>query len=135
MYGGRARWSEIRAVVDAVSIPVIGNGDIVTAIDAVRMREETGCAAIMIARGSHGNPWIFAQARAALDGLSPPPEPDEADEAWAECCELILAARRDYPQLNKEPARKRAFLTAVSQLARIRGTFLARLWAWWTRLG
>jgi nifR3 family TIM-barrel protein len=86
MYSGRARWSVIRAGVEAVSIPVIGNGDIVTADDAVRMRDETGCAAIMNARGSHGNPWIYQQARAALDGLPPPPEPD-ADERLAVCLE------------------------------------------------
>ena len=86
MYGGHARWSEIRAVVEAVSIPVIGNGDIVRAEDAVRMRDETGCAAIMIARGSHGNPWIFARGRAALDGLPMQAEPD-ADERFAVCLE------------------------------------------------
>jgi nifR3 family TIM-barrel protein len=86
MYSGRARWSEIRAVVEAVAIPVIGNGDIVTAVDVVRMRDETGCAAVMIARGSHGNPWIFEQARAALDGMPAPPEPD-VDERFAVCLE------------------------------------------------
>jgi nifR3 family TIM-barrel protein len=86
MYGGRARWAEIRAVVEAVSIPVIGNGDIVSPEDVVRMRDQTGCAAIMIARGSHGNPWIFQQARAALDGLPAPPEPD-VDERFAVCLE------------------------------------------------
>jgi len=86
MYSGHARWSEIRAVVEAVSIPVIGNGDIVTSADVVRMRDETGCAAVMIARGSHGNPWIFEQARAALDGLPAPPEPD-VDERFAVCLE------------------------------------------------
>jgi nifR3 family TIM-barrel protein len=98
MYSGRARWSEIRAIVEAVSIPVIGNGDIVTADDAVRMRDETGCAAIMIARGSHGNPWIFQQARAALDGLPAPPEPD-VDERFAICLEHArnaIAFERDY---------------------------------------
>ncbi len=76
MYSGRARWSEIRDVVEALQIPVIGNGAIVTGEDARRMRDETGCAGIMIARGSHGDPWIFTQARAALDGLPVPPEPD-----------------------------------------------------------
>ncbi len=75
MYSGAARWDEIAAVVAALEIPVIGNGDIKTADDAVRMRRETGCAAVMIARGSFGQPWIFTQARALLDGREPPPVP------------------------------------------------------------
>ena len=76
MYGGQARWSEIAAVVDALEIPVVGNGDVRTGEDARRMREETGCAGIMIARGSHGSPWIFREARAALDGEPVPQAPD-----------------------------------------------------------
>ncbi len=75
MYGGEARWAEIRDVAQALEIPVIGNGDIATGDDARRMRDETGCAGVMIARGSHGRPWIFAEARAALDGLPQPEEP------------------------------------------------------------
>src|SRR5215208_1805458 len=75
MYTGSARWDEIAAVVDALEIPVIGNGDIKTAEDALRMRRQTGCAAVMIARGSFGQPWIFAQARALLDGQPMPPAP------------------------------------------------------------
>jgi nifR3 family TIM-barrel protein len=86
MYSGEARWSEIRDLVEALDIPVIGNGDIRSGEDARRMREETGCAAVMIARGSHGDPWIFAQARAALDGLPVPPEPG-VDERFAICLE------------------------------------------------
>ena len=76
MYSGSANWDEIAAVVDALDIPVIGNGDVRTGDDARRMREHTGCAGIMIARGSHGAPWIFAQARAALDGRPIPEDPD-----------------------------------------------------------
>jgi nifR3 family TIM-barrel protein len=86
MYGGHARWTEIAAVVEALHIPVIGNGDIVTGEDARRMRDETGCAGVMIARGSHGDPWIFARARAALDGLPQPAEPD-VEERFAVCVE------------------------------------------------
>ncbi|HEX6941179.1 MAG TPA: tRNA dihydrouridine synthase DusB [Longimicrobiales bacterium] len=82
MYSGRANWDEIAAVVDALEIPVIGNGDVWTGEDARRMREHTGCAGVMIARGSHGAPWIFAQARAALDGRPIPPDPD-VDERFA----------------------------------------------------
>ncbi len=75
MYSGVANWDEIAAVVDALSIPVIGNGDVWSGPDARRMHEHTGCAGIMIARGSHGAPWIFRHARAALDGLPIPGEP------------------------------------------------------------
>ena len=55
------------------------------------MRDETGCAGIMIARGSHGDPWIFKQARAALEGLPIPPEPD-VDERFDICLEHALNA-------------------------------------------
>lgn len=68
MYSGTARWDEIAAVVRALDIPVLGNGDIKTAEDAVRMHQETGCWGIMIARGSFGQPWIFDQTRDLLAG-------------------------------------------------------------------
>ena len=70
MYSGSARWEEIAAVVDALDIPVIGNGDIKTAEDAFRMWRETGCAAVMIARGAFGQPWIFHQTRDMMEGKS-----------------------------------------------------------------
>lgn len=75
MYSGRANWDEIAAVVAALDIPVIGNGDVFCGDDARRMVQHTGCAGVMIARGSHGSPWIFAQARAALEGRPIPPDP------------------------------------------------------------
>ena len=79
MYSGNARWDEIAAVVDTLEIPVIGNGDIKTAADALRMREHTRCAGVMIARGSFGQPWIFAQARALIDGTPVPETPSVAE--------------------------------------------------------
>jgi nifR3 family TIM-barrel protein len=75
MYSGRADWDEIAAIVEALEIPVLGNGDIKTADDVLRMREHTRCAGVMIARGSFGQPWIFAQARALLEGRVPPRPP------------------------------------------------------------
>lgn len=76
MYSGTARWEEIAALVRALDVPVIGNGDVRHGDDARRMRDRTGCDGIMIARGSHGAPWLFHQARAALDGSPVPGEPD-----------------------------------------------------------
>jgi len=68
MYSGHAHWDEIAAVVDALEIPVLGNGDIKTPHDAYRMWKETRCDGVMIARGSFGQPWIFNQARDLIDG-------------------------------------------------------------------
>lgn len=75
MYSGDARWEEIAAVVDALDIPVVGNGDIRTPEDALRMQRVTACAGVMIARGSFGQPWIFNQARALLEGRAMPATP------------------------------------------------------------
>ena len=79
MYGGQARWEEIAALAAALEIPVIGNGDVRAGADAQRMLDETGCRGIMIARGSHGAPWLFRQSRAALDGRPVPGDPGLSD--------------------------------------------------------
>jgi nifR3 family TIM-barrel protein len=75
MYSGRARWDLIRAVKEAVGIPVLGSGDVWTADDAFRMRAETGCDAVLVARGACGNPWIFRTLRALERGEARPPPP------------------------------------------------------------
>jgi len=100
LYSGGARWGEIARVVRALEIPVIGNGDVQEAEDVVRMREETGCAGVMIARGSFGHPWIFAEARALLDGRPkpPPPTPPERFRVALEHARLALAHGGDTPR-------------------------------------
>ncbi len=76
MYRGFSDRGVIKRVKEAVGVPVVGNGDVQTGEDARRMRDETGCDAIMIARGAQGNPWIFAQCRAALHDEPIPAKPD-----------------------------------------------------------
>ncbi len=75
MYMGKADWNIIREVVDAVRIPVFGNGDVTDGPGAARMLEETGCEAVMIGRGAQGNPWIFAQVGHYLEKGEELPKP------------------------------------------------------------
>src|SRR6266480_1116328 len=93
MFSGEANWDEIARVVEALDIPVIGNGDITTAADVVAMRAHTKCAGVMIARGSFGNPWIFAQARDLIAGRPARPDPS-ADERFATALEHARLALR-----------------------------------------
>ncbi len=67
-YAGEADWKPIAAVKAAVSVPVIGNGDVTCGADAVRMYEETGCDLVMVGRATYGNPWIFEEIAAAVRG-------------------------------------------------------------------
>jgi len=75
MYSGRADWDIIKKVKEAVKVPVIANGDIFEPKDAVRILEWTGADMGLIARGSFGDPWLFQQAKALLDGESVPEKP------------------------------------------------------------
>jgi nifR3 family TIM-barrel protein len=79
MYTGSANWDEIARVTEALDIPVLGNGDIKTAQDALRMHEHTKCDGIMIGRGSYGQPWVFRQTRALLRGEALPAAPPVAE--------------------------------------------------------
>lgn len=78
-YSGKADWDIIRKVKEAVSIPVIGNGDVFSPEDARRLVEETGCDGIMVARGAKGNPWIFKQITAYLETGEKLPKPSKEE--------------------------------------------------------
>lgn len=91
-YAGQAHWEWIAEVKQKISIPVIGNGDIKKAEDALGMRNLTGCDAVMIGRGAVGNPFIFREANALLSGKEPlpPPTPDERLQAMRQQLEWMI---------------------------------------------
>ena len=94
LYRGRADWDAIARVKEAVSIPVVGNGDVKCGADAVALVERTGCDAVMIARAAEGNPWVFAQCKAALAGVPEPPRPSVEERiAMARRHARLLAQR------------------------------------------
>ncbi|MEG0071612.1 MAG: tRNA dihydrouridine synthase DusB [Raoultibacter sp.] len=96
LYRGRADWGVIARVKQAVSIPVIGNGDVRCGTDALALREYTGCDAVMIGRAAEGNPWVFAAAAAALAGRPEPVSPTyEQRITGARHHAALLAARED----------------------------------------
>lgn len=88
-YSGKADWDIIRQVKEAVSIPVIGNGDLLTAEDVIAMEKQTGCDGFMIARGAQGNPWIFKQILHYFKTGEYLPKPD-----FAEMTEMLLRHAR-----------------------------------------
>jgi len=94
-YAGSADWAWIRRVVEACPVPVVGNGDVFSAGDALRMLQQTGCAHVAVGRGAQGNPWIFRSIQAAIRGEPEPPAPTTAERISVAWRHLELKAEYD----------------------------------------
>ena len=102
-YSGKADWDIIRQVKEAVSIPVIGNGDLLTAEDVIAMQEQTGCDGFMIGRGAQGNPWIFKQVLHYFETGEhlPKPEFEEVAEMMLRHARMMLEFKGEYTGIRE----------------------------------
>jgi tRNA-dihydrouridine synthase B len=121
-YSGKADWDVIRQVKQAVSIPVIGNGDIFCPEDAQRMIEQTGCDGVMLARGALGRPWLFGQVAAMLSTGSYAPEPDNAEKLRIALQHLHLTVqfKGEYTAIREMRKMLAAYVKGLPQAARAR---------------
>jgi nifR3 family TIM-barrel protein len=121
-YSGKSDWEIIRQVKEAVTIPVIGSGDVFTPEDAKRMISQTNCDAIMLARGTRGNPWIFEQIRTYLEQgiVLPKPEFGEVKDMIIRHAKLSVEYKGEYMGIREMRKHVTWYATGFPGTARLR---------------
>lgn len=102
-YQGTANWDIIREVKNSVNVPVIGNGDICSGADVIRIKEETGCDSVMIGRAAKGNPWIFRDVKHYLETGEVLPRPDKTEikEMMLRQAEMMIKYKGEYTGIHE----------------------------------
>ena len=125
LYSGKADWDIIKSVKQSVNIPVIGNGDVCSVEDCVRMYEYTGCDLVMIGRGSYGKPCLFGQIRDYFERKQPRPEPelDEKLQIMRRHIQMLVDDKAEHTGMKEARRQAAWYIKGIEGAASLRNRF------------